>query len=53
VANSGDSKMPTSGTHITILERIALTGEFDDVLGNLDAKEDDDEGIQLKFAKLD
>jgi hypothetical protein len=44
--------MPTAGTHITILERLALTGEFADIIGDLDADEASDAGKRLRFAKL-
>jgi hypothetical protein len=48
--------MPTAGTHITILERIALTGAFKDIIGDLDADDGTAEGAAsaklLKFAKL-
>ncbi|WP_156928310.1 zinc dependent phospholipase C family protein [Bradyrhizobium sp. th.b2] len=44
--------MPTAGIHITIVERIALTGEFSDSIGEIDADQDSDPGKLLKFAKL-
>lgn len=44
--------MPTAGTHITILERIALTGKFQNIIGDLDAAEGTASAKQLKFAKL-
>lgn len=44
--------MPTAGTHIAILERIALTGAFNNIIGDLDADEGTASAKQLKFAKL-
>jgi hypothetical protein len=47
-----EAKVPTAGTHITILERIALTGEFQTLIGDLDADEGTAAGKRMKFAKL-
>jgi hypothetical protein len=44
--------VPTAGTHITILERIALAGTFKNIIGDLDAAEGTAAAKQLKFAKL-
>jgi hypothetical protein len=44
--------VPTAGTHITILERIALTGEFQQIIGDLGADEGTALGKRMKFAKL-
>lgn len=44
--------MPSSGTHITILERVALLGDFEDIIGSLSAAEGSEQARRMKFAKL-
>ncbi|WSG73662.1 zinc dependent phospholipase C family protein [Rhizobium beringeri] len=46
-----DIAMPTAGTHITIIERLALLSEFQEILGDPSA-EDGERAKLIKFAKL-
>lgn len=44
--------MPTAGTHITVLERLALRDEFSELVGSPNAEADSEEETRHKFAKL-
>jgi hypothetical protein len=44
--------MPTAGTHITIIERLALRGEFASLLGDPNATFADPAAKQMRYAKL-
>jgi Zinc dependent phospholipase C len=44
--------MPTAGTHITLIERLALDPDFAEFLGDPVADEDDPSGLQMRYAKL-
>src|SRR5271167_4233387 len=44
--------MPTAGTHITIIERLALDARFSSVLGDPHADVSDPAGKQMRYAKL-
>ena len=44
--------MPTAGTHITIIERLALVEDFAALLGDPNANEDDPAALQMRYAKL-
>jgi hypothetical protein len=53
-ANGSEISMPTSGTHITIVQRIALDAQFQPLLGNPDPTlpETDPEAVKMRFACL-
>jgi hypothetical protein len=44
--------MPTAGTHITLIERLALDPQFTPLLGDPLADETDPAGLQMRYAKL-
>ena len=44
--------MPTAGTHITILERLALQAEFEQLIGSPNAVAGSADEMMHKFAKL-
>jgi hypothetical protein len=44
--------MPTAGTHITIIERLALDAKLRPLLGDPLADETDPAGLQMRYAKL-
>ena len=44
--------MPTSGTHITVVQRLASSSEFSQLVGSPDADPESEEGLKHKFAKL-
>src|SRR3954466_1171071 len=44
--------MPTAGTHITLIERLALDPQFQPLLGDPLADETDPAGLQMRYAKL-
>ena len=44
--------MPTSGTHITVIQRLACSSEFSQLVGSPEADPESDDGLKHKFAKL-